>query len=102
RVSAPQSREAAAETLADSVAESELGMLDSVDDIATETVALMFLVPAQRLQALRTARLAERFRSQFFIDYGLKIPLPQLRGSETLPGHQVAVLINEVRADQFD
>ncbi|NVZ99851.1 EscV/YscV/HrcV family type III secretion system export apparatus protein [Pseudomonas gingeri] len=102
RVSAPQSREAAAETLADSVAESELGMLDSVDDIATETVALMFLVPAQRLQALRTARLAERFRSQFFIDYGLKIPLPQLRGSETLPGHQVVVLINEVRADQFD
>ncbi|MFZ4968506.1 EscV/YscV/HrcV family type III secretion system export apparatus protein [Pseudomonas sp. Mn2068] len=102
RAPAPESREATPPAASDTVTEGELGMLDSVDDIATETVALMFLVPAARLQELRGARLAERFRSQFFVDYGLKIPLPQLRGSESLPGHQVAVLINEVRADQFD
>ncbi|MGY2226137.1 EscV/YscV/HrcV family type III secretion system export apparatus protein [Pseudomonas gingeri] len=102
RAPAPESREAAPPVASDTATEGELGMLDSVDDIATETVALMFLVPAARLQELRGARLAERFRSQFFVDYGLKIPLPQLRGSESLPGHQVAVLINEVRADQFD
>ncbi|AMB88010.1 type III secretion system protein InvA [Pseudomonas agarici] len=102
RVAAPQSREVAPEAPPDTATDSELGMLDNLDDIATETVALMFLVPASRLQELRVAKLAERFRSQFFVDYGLKIPLPQLRGSEALPGHQVAVLINEVRADQFD
>ncbi len=80
----------------------ELGLQGSLDDIATETVALMLLVPSSRLEALLDAKLAERFRNQFFVDYGLKIPLPQLRASEALPEHQVAVLINEVRADQFD
>jgi len=60
------------------------------------------LVPTSRLEELNSARIAERFRSQFFIDYGIRIPEPQLRGSDALAEHQVAVLINEVRADQFD
>jgi type III secretion protein V len=81
---------------------SGLGLLDNIDDISTETVALMLLVPITRLDELKNARLAERLRSQFFIDYGLRLPEPQLRGSEALPAHQVAVLINEVRAEQFD
>ncbi|BCX66959.1 EscV/YscV/HrcV family type III secretion system export apparatus protein [Pseudomonas izuensis] len=78
------------------------GLLDDVDNIATETVALMLLVPTARLEELNKARWAARFRSQFFVDYGLRIPEPQLRASEALPTHQVAVLINEVRAEQFD
>jgi type III secretion protein V len=81
---------------------SGLGLLDNIDDISTETVALMLLVPTARLDELKNTRLAARFRSQFFIDYGLRLPEPQLRGSEALPAHQVAVLINEVRAEQFD
>ncbi|SNB63128.1 MULTISPECIES: EscV/YscV/HrcV family type III secretion system export apparatus protein [unclassified Pseudomonas] len=82
--------------------ESELGLIENVDDMATETVALMLLVPSARVEALREARLCERFRSQFFIDYGIRIPEPRLRGADSLPIGQVAVLINEVRADQFD
>ena len=78
------------------------GLLEDIDNIATETVALMLLVPTARLEALGKARWAARFRSQFFVDYGLRIPEPQLRSSEALPAHQVAVLINEVRAEQFD
>jgi len=78
-----------------------LGLLDNIDDISTETVALMLLVPTGRLDELKSARLAARFRSQFFIDYGLRIPEPQLRASDALPADQVAVLINEVRAEQF-
>lgn len=70
--------------------------------MATETVALMLLVPSARVEELRAAQLCERFRSQFFIDYGIRIPQPQLRGADSLPLGQVAVLINEVRADQFD
>ncbi|MFF7062388.1 EscV/YscV/HrcV family type III secretion system export apparatus protein [Pseudomonas sp. NPDC008258] len=82
--------------------ESELGLIENVDDMATETVALMLLVPTTRVEELRAARLCERFRSQFFIDYGIRIPEPRLRGADALPLGQVAVLINEVRADQFD
>lgn len=82
--------------------ESDLGLIENVDDMATETVALMLLVPSARVEALREARLCERFRSQFFIDYGIRIPEPRLRGADSLPLGQVAVLINEVRADQFD
>ncbi|MCW8276871.1 EscV/YscV/HrcV family type III secretion system export apparatus protein, partial [Pseudomonas sp. PCH199] len=78
------------------------GLLDDIDNIATETIALMLLVPTARLEELNKARWAARFRSQFFVDYGLRIPEPQLRASEALPAHQVAVLINEVRAEQFD
>lgn len=78
------------------------GLLDDVDNIATETIALMILVPTSQLDALNKARWAARFRSQFFVDYGLRIPEPQFRASEALPAHQVAVLINEVRAEQFD
>jgi len=78
------------------------GLLDDVDNIATETIALMLLVPTSQLGALSKARWAARFRSQFFVDYGLRIPEPQVRASEALPAHQVAVLINEVRAEQFD
>ncbi|HEF4758005.1 TPA: EscV/YscV/HrcV family type III secretion system export apparatus protein [Pseudomonas putida] len=78
------------------------GLLDDIDNIATETIALMLLVPTARLEELNGGRWPARFRSQFFLDYGLRIPEPQLRASEALPAHQVAVLINEVRAEQFD
>lgn len=80
----------------------ESGLLDDVDNVTTETVALMLLVPTSRLEELTRARWAARFRSQFFVDYGLRIPEPQLRASDALPASQVAVLINEVRAEQFD
>ncbi|WP_338474475.1 EscV/YscV/HrcV family type III secretion system export apparatus protein [Pseudomonas sp. MS646] len=84
------------------VPQADSGLLEDVDNIATETVALMLLVPAARLPTLEKQRWAARFRSQFFVDYGLRIPEPRLRASEALPAHQVAVLINEVRAEQFD
>lgn len=78
------------------------GLLENIDTLATETVALMLLVPTAQLEVLTRARWAARFRSQFFVDYGLRIAEPQLRGNDGLPAHQVAVLINEVRAEQFD
>lgn len=80
----------------------ETGLAENYDNMATETVPLMILVPASRLDGLQAAHMAERLRSQFFIDYGVRIPEPQLRASEALADGQVAVLINEVRADQFD
>ena len=82
--------------------DSELGQLENVDNMATETIPLILLVPNERLDELHGAQLCERLRSQFFIDYGIRIPEPRLRGADALPHGQVAVLINEVRADQFD
>ncbi len=81
---------------------SDLGLIENIDDLATETVPLMLLVPASRIAELQTARIAERFRTQFFIDYGVRIPEPHLRVGDSLSEGQIAVLINEVRADQFD
>ncbi|ROM84643.1 EscV/YscV/HrcV family type III secretion system export apparatus protein [Pseudomonas brassicacearum] len=96
------SAEQRAEPAGQDAPQADSGLLEDVDHIATETVALMLLVPAARLPALENQRWAARFRSQFFVDYGLRIPEPRLRASEALPAHQVAVLINEVRAEQFD
>lgn len=87
---------------ADSTGGTNLELIDNVDDVATETIPLMILVPKNRLEELRITNLCDRFRSQFFIDYGVRIPLPQLRAADALPANQVVVLINEVRADQFD
>ncbi|MBD1552382.1 EscV/YscV/HrcV family type III secretion system export apparatus protein [Pseudomonas typographi] len=78
------------------------GLLQNVDELATETVPLMLVVPAKEHDALDKANVAERLRSQFFLDYGVRIPQLHVRASELLPAGQVAVLINEVRADQFD
>lgn len=82
--------------------ESELGLIENVDDMATETIAIILLVEHERVDELRESQFCERLRSQFFIDYGIRIPEPQLRGADSIPQRQVAVLINEVRADQFD
>ncbi|MBH3427324.1 EscV/YscV/HrcV family type III secretion system export apparatus protein [Pseudomonas alkylphenolica] len=76
--------------------------LVDIDSLSTETLPLLLLVPPNRLGELQQARFAERLRSQFFIDYGLRISQPHLRAAQTLPEHQVTILINEVRADQFD
>lgn len=76
--------------------------LVDIDSLSTETLPLLLLVPPDRLGELQQARFAERLRSQFFIDYGLRIAQPHLRAAKTLPEHQVTILINEVRADQFD
>lgn len=76
--------------------------LVDIDSLSTETLPLLLLVPPNRLGELQQARFAERLRSQFFIDYGLRIAQPHLRAAQTLPEHQVTILINEVRADQFD
>jgi type III secretion protein V len=86
----------------DAQAPAEQELLHDVDAVATETVPLMLLVRPQWLPGLMEARLMERFRSQFFLDYGIRIPLPHLRASELLPEGQVVVLINEVRAAQFE
>ncbi|OBU86803.1 EscV/YscV/HrcV family type III secretion system export apparatus protein [Chromobacterium subtsugae] len=81
--------------------EGGLGLIGNLDKVAAETVPLILLLPKSRLAALESAQLAERLRSQFFIDYGVRLPDMLLRGNDKLPDNRVAVLINEIRADEF-
>ncbi|WP_434654242.1 EscV/YscV/HrcV family type III secretion system export apparatus protein [Chromobacterium violaceum] len=82
-------------------ADSSLGLIGNLDKVAAETVPLILLVPASRRAALEQAQLAERLRSQFFIDYGVRLPDMLLREAEGMDDNRVAVLINEIRADEF-
>ncbi|AZE72346.1 Type III secretion inner membrane channel protein (LcrD,HrcV,EscV,SsaV) [Pseudomonas synxantha] len=82
--------------------EGALGLIEDLEATASETVPLILLVAPTRIEDLRVHRLGERIRSQFFIDYGVRIPDLSLRSVENMPVDQVCVLINEVRADQFD
>ncbi|AZF20883.1 EscV/YscV/HrcV family type III secretion system export apparatus protein [Pseudomonas sp. R3-52-08] len=82
--------------------EGALGLIEDLEATASETVPLILLVAPTQIEDLRVHRLGERIRSQFFIDYGVRIPDLSLRSVENMPVDQVCVLINEVRADQFD
>lgn len=79
-----------------------LGIIGNLDNISAETIPLILLVPKVRRAALEQAQLIERLRSQFFIDYGVRLPNMLLHDGEGLADNNVALLINEVRAEQFE
>ncbi|OXJ22559.1 EscV/YscV/HrcV family type III secretion system export apparatus protein [Burkholderia sp. HI2714] len=82
--------------------DSSLGLIGNLDKVAAETVPLILLVPKMRRAALEQSQLAERLRSQFFIDYGVRLPDMLLRDGESMADNKVALLINEIRADEFE
>ncbi|MGL4431635.1 MAG: EscV/YscV/HrcV family type III secretion system export apparatus protein [Shewanella sp.] len=82
--------------------ESALGLISNLDNVTSETVPLILLVSKARQGPLEKAQLVARLRSQFFIDYGVRLPDMLLHEGEGLSDNTVLVLINEVRADQFD
>jgi type III secretion protein V len=78
-----------------------LGMLGDTDKLMAETVPLIILVAPARLQQLEQAKLGERFRSQYFVDYGGKLPDIALRGAETVADNRAVLVINEIRAAEL-
>ncbi|MEN6081931.1 EscV/YscV/HrcV family type III secretion system export apparatus protein [Chromobacterium piscinae] len=78
-----------------------LGLISNLDRVATETVPLILLVPKARRAELERMQLAERLRSQFFIDYGVRLPQMMLSDSSSMQDNRAAVLINEIRAEEF-
>ncbi|WP_080427571.1 EscV/YscV/HrcV family type III secretion system export apparatus protein [Burkholderia ubonensis] len=82
--------------------DSSLGLIGNLDKVAAETVPLILLVPKARRAALEQSQLAERLRSQFFIDYGVRLPDMLLRDGEAMADNKMALLINEIRADEFE
>ena len=80
---------------------SDLNVINSLDQVSAETVPLILLVPQKRLAQLEQIQLGERFRSQFFVDYGVHLPDLMFRSSASLGDNKVCVLINEIRAEEF-
>lgn len=80
---------------------SSLGMLVDLDSIASETVPLIILLNDTDLQLFEKEKLAQRYRSQFFIDYGINLPEFTLKSSVNIEANTVTLLINEIKAEQF-
>lgn len=81
---------------------SSLRRIDNLDKMITETVPLVLLVPEKRCAWLEHNRLSELLISQFFIDYGIRLPEILIRGDESLLDNTVVLLINEIRVTQFE
>ncbi|BED38138.1 EscV/YscV/HrcV family type III secretion system export apparatus protein [Escherichia coli] len=80
---------------------SSLRRIDNLEKMITETVPLVLLVPDQRCAWLEQNRLSELLISQFFIDYGIRLPEILVRGDESLSDNTVSLLINEIKVAQF-
>ncbi|MCS1231275.1 EscV/YscV/HrcV family type III secretion system export apparatus protein, partial [Escherichia coli] len=80
---------------------SSLRRIDNLDKMITETVPLVLLVPGQRCAWLEQNQLSELLISQFFIDYGVRLPELLVRGDESQPDNTVSLLINEIKVAQF-
>lgn len=81
--------------------ESELGIIDGLDYVMTETVPLVLILSPQRAAELQRIKLSDRIRSQFFIEYGLHIPDVLIREGADTGNDEVIFLLNEVRADNY-
>ncbi|PJG60113.1 EscV/YscV/HrcV family type III secretion system export apparatus protein [Aeromonas cavernicola] len=82
--------------------ESSLGLISDLNNVTSETVPLILLVSKAHQGPLEKAQIVARLRSQFFIDYGVCLPDMLLHEGEGLSDNAVVVLINEVRAEQFE
>lgn len=81
--------------------ESSLGLITNIDSITSETVPLIILVNENDAPLFQDEKLADRYRSQFFIDYGISLPDITLKPTSNVEADTVTVLINEIKADQF-
>lgn len=78
-----------------------LGIINKLDSVMTETIPLVLLVSHSQVAKLSHSQLSERIRSQFFVEYGIRLPGIIIREGEGLKDNDIVLLLNEVRADQF-
>lgn len=81
--------------------ESTLGLIGNLDSISSEAIPLIIIVNKNDAPILEKSKLIERYRSQFFIDYGINLPEITLKPSENVEVDTVSILINEIKAEQF-
>lgn len=81
--------------------DSSLGIIGGLDNTAAETVPLIMMVSAKNVEKLQRANMCNRYRSQFFIDYGVHLPVITLKSSNQLLENSVILLINEIKVAEF-
>ncbi|MGZ9713403.1 EscV/YscV/HrcV family type III secretion system export apparatus protein [Glaciimonas sp. GNP009] len=77
------------------------GLIADLDKVITETVTFILLVPESQKKEFVDNQLGQRLRSQFFIDYGVRLPDFLIRGSEQMKVDHLVLLINEIRTEQL-
>lgn len=82
-------------------ATSTLGLIADLDSVSSESIPLIIIVNNDDASIFEKEKLAERYRSQFFIDYGINLPEITLKSSETVEADTISVFINEIKAEQF-
>ncbi|KML40103.1 type III secretion system protein InvA [Burkholderia cepacia] len=93
---------AAGETALTSFDESESPELPDMEALPAEAVPFILLLSQARAASLDAAALMQRFRSRFFLDYGVTIPDFVVRHSPGVDEHGVVLMINEIRAAQME
>lgn len=78
-----------------------LGIINKLDQVITETVPFVLIMNSVQAKKYTEINLADRIRSQFFIEYGIRIPGIVIREGEGLNDEDVILMLNEVRASQF-
>lgn len=81
--------------------ETKLGLIDNLNEVTPVTIPLMLVVSSNVVTILDRVQAAERFRSQFFMDYGIHLPDIIIKSSKSLPDNTVSLLINEIRAEEY-
>ncbi|MBP2168829.1 type III secretion protein V [Erwinia toletana] len=90
------------ESKSDPAAATQLGLIDDLDQVTPITIPFIVRASPQACEYLNQLDAAGRFRSQFFVDYGIHLPAIVIRAAENQPPDKVALLINEIQAEQFD
>ncbi|KAF3999329.1 EscV/YscV/HrcV family type III secretion system export apparatus protein [Glaciimonas immobilis] len=79
----------------------QLGLITDLDNVITETVTFILLVSEEQKKECVDRQLGQRLRSQFFVDYGVRLPDFVIRGSDQMKPDHLVLLINEIRTDQL-
>ena len=94
-------REALEEETGAGDADTQLGLISDLDQVTPVTVPFIVRAHPDTCAYLRRLDAAERFRSQFFVDYGIHLPAIAIREAARQPADKVALLINEIQAEEF-
>lgn len=81
--------------------EQQLNLIADLDKVATETVTFILLVPETQKKMFTENQIGQRLRSQFFLDYGVRLPEFMERGSDTLEQDRTVLMINEIRTEEL-
>jgi type III secretion protein V len=79
----------------------QLGLIENLNDVTPVTIPLILLVSSRQHQDLINIKADERFRSQFFIEYGIHLPEIVIKKVEGQDARRVSLLINEIHADEY-